>query len=460
MKVKFFLIFFIISFFEFAGAKTICTITINSKNEINVFKKFAPKGDRFIELTQLQTDLDRLDSWLENACHDQVQCDTLIISGHFAGTFFGNKNIELELNQLKNASCKKKCHQLFENTKEVYLFGCNTLSQIGSELTNLDLYFNDLIRSGYSETIADRLRSNIIFNDGAYINTMRSIFSNADLILGFDDKAPLGSVIEKPLTSSMQSKSSVEHFSLRLKKLVPHIKITNGLKLKTNPFCGEEKILESKESQLEWLNQAIQIDHKIDNSQDLKLVSYNLWKNHQILLVNDQSPLFDMDNFVSKIESLYLNTSEQLIDQKLNYLEILVLFNPEKYQNIIQGYWKKFNITENQKNFSYQDTEIICKSKFKNVYNLKSININLFLYQNKNFLLALGCLLPQDRDIQKQLVRQLESMDLILANTAYFALNNYKFDQEVELKADLINVIRNSYSPRARKYAERLLSEK
>ena len=102
MKTKFLLIFCTITFFELAGAKTICTITINSKNEINVFKKFAPKGDRFIELTQLKTDLDKSDSWLENACDDQVQCDTLIISGHFAGTFFGNKNIELDLNQLKS----------------------------------------------------------------------------------------------------------------------------------------------------------------------------------------------------------------------------------------------------------------------------------------------------------------------------------------------------------------------
>ncbi len=459
MKTKFLLIFFTITFFELAGAKTICTITINSKNEINVFKKFAPKGDRFIELTQLKTDLDKSDSWLENACDDQVQCDTLIISGHFAGTFFGNKNIELDLNQLKNASCKRKCRQLFETTKEVYLFGCNTLSQKGIELSNLDLYFNDLIRSGYSESIADRLRTNIVYNDGAYINTMRSIFSNADLILGFDDKAPLGSVIEKPLTSSMQSKSSDEHFSMRLKKLIPHVKITNGLKLKTNPFCGEEKILESKDSQLGWLDQAIKINHKIDNSEDLKIVSYHLWKNNSPQFLHNQSSYFDRDQFLTKIENFYLNTSELLIDQKINYLEILVLLNPEKYQNLIHSYWKNFNITASQNKFSYQDTENICKSKVKNVFTLKNRNINPLLYENKNFILALGCLLPQDRDIQKQLTRQLESMDLILANTAYFALNNYKLNQQNELKNLLIYMAKNSYSPRARKYADRLLIE-
>jgi vacuolar-type H+-ATPase subunit F/Vma7 len=43
MKTKFLLIFFTITLFELAGAKTICTITINSKNEINVFKNLQQK---------------------------------------------------------------------------------------------------------------------------------------------------------------------------------------------------------------------------------------------------------------------------------------------------------------------------------------------------------------------------------------------------------------------------------
>lgn len=455
-----FITFFTTILVNFAFAKTICSITINSKNEINVFKRNANKSDRFIELTKFQTGLDKVGSWLENACDEQVQCDTLIISGHFAGSFFGNRNFELELDQLKNASCKKSCRKLFENTKEVYLFGCNTLSQKGSDLSNLDLYFNDLIRSGYNQSTADRLRRNIIYNDGTYINTMRSIFSNADLILGFNDKAPLGSVIENPLEKSLKNDSKTVHFSTLLKKTVPHISTTNGLKLNVNPFCGLEKMQESKESQLEWLQQAMKVNHKVDNSLDLKIVLYHLIQNNTQQSILTHLLKSDLNEFAKRIENFYLNTPDVLIDQKINYLEILALLSPEKYKNEIENYWLQFKISSNQTQFNYQDTEKICTSKIHHVFSLKEKNINPKLYDNKNFLLALGCLLPQDQDIQKQLVRQLDSMDLIIANTAYYALNNYKLDHQSELVTYLQNTINNSYSPYARKYAQRLLKEK
>src|SRR6478609_7348761 len=91
-----------------AEKQTVCTITINSADEKEAFRRFLPEDKyQFVELVERN----RKD-WLESACEAKVSCDVLVISGHH-----GEGNV----------SCSGSC-PLFEHLKEVYLFGCNTMN--------------------------------------------------------------------------------------------------------------------------------------------------------------------------------------------------------------------------------------------------------------------------------------------------------------------------------------------
>src|SRR3954465_12799088 len=64
--------------------ETVCTITVNSSDERDVFRRFlSPERYRFVELVEHG----RKD-WLASACEAKVRCDVLVVSGHFAGSEF------------------------------------------------------------------------------------------------------------------------------------------------------------------------------------------------------------------------------------------------------------------------------------------------------------------------------------------------------------------------------------
>ena len=73
-----------------AFAKTICTMTFNSSDERRIFQKeLQPLGHKFIELVPENKD----PIWLTKSCQALQtagdQCDSLLISGHIGGLFFG-----------------------------------------------------------------------------------------------------------------------------------------------------------------------------------------------------------------------------------------------------------------------------------------------------------------------------------------------------------------------------------
>ncbi len=158
------------AFAELARAeepKTVCSITVNSPDERDAFRKYLPPGKyNFVEL------LDRKhDEWMGKACERRVQCDVLVISGHFnAGeTFYSDKvdvEASLKMDELERASCSGSCPSLFAHLKEVYLFGCESLNPDPSRYA-----------SAYGESGRER---------------MRRIFSNVPVIYGFSSAAPVG----------------------------------------------------------------------------------------------------------------------------------------------------------------------------------------------------------------------------------------------------------------------------
>ncbi len=116
------------------GKKTVCSMVINSADEINAFKSaLSPNAFDFVELTQNKKDSA---DWFRNSCAAKIQSDILVISGHFAGTFFGESGLNLPINDLESASCRSECDGILKRPKEVFLFGCNTLA--GKKADQLD----------------------------------------------------------------------------------------------------------------------------------------------------------------------------------------------------------------------------------------------------------------------------------------------------------------------------------
>jgi hypothetical protein len=147
-----------------AQPRTVCTITVNSDDEKQALAQRLPKGEyRFEEL------LDRTGG-LGSACERAVQCDVLVVSGHFnAGDDFYSDRVEshaaLNMDELERASCSGSCPGLFTRLKEVYLFGCESFSADPTR------------NAAYGESSRTR---------------MRRIFAGVPAIYGFSSSAPVG----------------------------------------------------------------------------------------------------------------------------------------------------------------------------------------------------------------------------------------------------------------------------
>ncbi len=133
-----------------AGKRTVCTITVNSADEREVFRQRLPEDEyQFVELVERG----RRD-WLASACRQGVRCDLLVISGHFdSGTEFYSDRLamreSLAVAEMERASCSESCPGLFSQLKEVYLFGCNTLNAQAITSTTPEAE-RSLVRSGRS----------------------------------------------------------------------------------------------------------------------------------------------------------------------------------------------------------------------------------------------------------------------------------------------------------------------
>ena len=65
-----------------ADKRTVCTITVNSPDEKETFRRYLPDDQyQFVELVERGRP-----DWLASACRQGVRCDMLVISGHFDGS--------------------------------------------------------------------------------------------------------------------------------------------------------------------------------------------------------------------------------------------------------------------------------------------------------------------------------------------------------------------------------------
>lgn len=191
---------------------TVCSITVNSDNEINAFKKvLSSQGVQFVELTPRISNNGRYPvikkDWLQHACRQGIRCDSLVVSGHFMGQFGGdNVPFELELNDLTQMSCQSECGGVLHNPTEVYLFGCNTLATNAADSRNPEFYVEVLMGHALTRNQSEMQSARRYLSVGLTMeDQIRASFPRASKIYGFPSVSPLGKNIEGTLTRYVQS---------------------------------------------------------------------------------------------------------------------------------------------------------------------------------------------------------------------------------------------------------------
>ncbi|MDE0118693.1 MAG: hypothetical protein OXM55_01635 [Bdellovibrionales bacterium] len=205
-KLIILLLFSFWSFFSLAKYQ-ICSITINSSDEIEIFKKHLSGSGHFefIELVPLSEEAKPNDThWFTEACRKGYSCDILVISGHFGGLFFGEKHTYiLPVNIMEKQSCSRSCPGLLSNVKEVFLFGCNTLAGKQADHRSPEAYLQVLLDHNMARDMAETVVAARYLPFGlSFKDQMRLVFSNG--IYGFTSLSPLGKDIRQPLNHYFQ----------------------------------------------------------------------------------------------------------------------------------------------------------------------------------------------------------------------------------------------------------------
>ena len=208
MAKKGFLLLFLGCFFS-EGRYRVCSITLNSSDEIEVFQE--ELGFEDFDYTELAPSLENPSDeggghWFLNSCESNTRCDVMVISGHFGGLFFGERhNHVLPVEIMERYSCARTCDNLLFDVKEVFLFGCNTLAGKGGGGRTPEEYLQVLLHHNMTRSMAQTVVATRYLPFGlSFKNKMQLIFSGRSHIYGFDNLSPFGHQIRTPLKSYFQ----------------------------------------------------------------------------------------------------------------------------------------------------------------------------------------------------------------------------------------------------------------
>lgn len=210
--------------FSFATEKyNVCSITINSDDEIKAFKRHLnPKDFNFVELTDVIDPIDKArkqvpTDWFEKVCEKDIRCDVLLISGHFGGDFFGDSGIKLPLEKLEEMSCSHKCQNILNSAQEVFLLGCNTLATKEADHRTPEEYIDVLVTDGIDRTQAERIaQARYGALGSAYKDRMQRVFEGIPNIYGFESVGPSGKTIKPFLDNYFKSVGDYKQHLLKL----------------------------------------------------------------------------------------------------------------------------------------------------------------------------------------------------------------------------------------------------
>jgi hypothetical protein len=264
---------------------TICSITLNSDDEISTFKtQIGEENANFIELTTVGQDdkqaapAAETKNWFARACEAKIRCDVLIVSGHFGGTFFGKSGLSMPVETLEQNACEASCDGILQAPKEVYLFGCNTLAGKTHDVRTPEQYRQALLADDFTVEQAEEVVAYRYSPMGdSYADRMRRVFRGAQRIYGFDSIAPLGIHVRGLLTDYMKSAVPAHYYTRsnlsRLSTdqnmaLAKALQITNlaqvsgdsSLSREQLPQCYLENPKTSFVDKLQWIDKNLRSD--------------------------------------------------------------------------------------------------------------------------------------------------------------------------------------------------------
>nr|BFD68317.1 hypothetical protein HAGR004_33390 [Bdellovibrio sp. HAGR004] len=196
-----------------AETKRICTMTLNSADEKQVLQDlYASEKVEVIELVPSQN---KNPYWLQNACNAGIECDVLLVSGHFGGVFFGEGvSTTLDLKELERLSCSNSCPGILKKPKDVFLMGCNTLATKTRDKRSIEEYVEVLIKNGFPRDLAERVAFSRYSDFGMSISQIfASAFPHAERLHGFSSTGPLGKVAGPLLRQALRGTSAETFFS-------------------------------------------------------------------------------------------------------------------------------------------------------------------------------------------------------------------------------------------------------
>ncbi len=210
---------------------TVCAITINSDDEKKLFdaqiKRFPDKYNPIVELTTMGED-----DWFKKACESGIRCDQLVISGHFAGSFFGESGKKLDMKEMEEAGCSKTCEGIMNQPYEVFLFGCNTLAEKNLDHRSPAQYLQVLLDDGMTRTQAEMVVQSRYGSVGdSNRSSMQRAFSGLQKqIYGFNSVGPSGKNVKGFLSNYFNRISAPAQLEKQAaKRAIGQVEMTNKI---------------------------------------------------------------------------------------------------------------------------------------------------------------------------------------------------------------------------------------
>jgi hypothetical protein len=188
----------------------VCAFSFHSPYEVAAIKSQLPPQDfDFIELTSAQG----TPGWLMNQCRPDLRCDIVVYSGEFAGGFFGDYGLSLNLQEIEEAACQSRCQGLFHDPREVFLLACNTLATKGADNRTPSEYLQVLLAHGFSRAAAERVVELRYGPLGpSFRESLRRSFMGVPRIYGFSSVAPRGEVTSSLLQHYFERKGDYARY--------------------------------------------------------------------------------------------------------------------------------------------------------------------------------------------------------------------------------------------------------
>jgi hypothetical protein len=435
----------------FANKKTVCSMTINSNHEIELFKKHLPATDwNFIELVPGPADVVN-QNWLAESCQKKITCDILVISGHFGGTFFGSSKYKLPIQDLETKSCDENCSGILHQPKEVFLFGCNTLATKQKDHRSPEEYLQILIADGFSASQASQIVSFRYSGFGdTFQSRMSQVFAKTPNVYGFSSVGPSGKTVE-PLLNSYLLSSQNEYKNFDLTKSIPkqNVKLFSSLKATSlaqtkgsllNLKSAEEKpYCYLKSSRMNHLSKLRYIEKLFAENKAMGLLDHIQTYLHPVIadlksLSADELSVLKSLSTNLKIKSDLLSLlqlqGDVYIPLKANVIQTL---NDLKFINDEYMAASFQTLLDLNKVFTNQKKDMLCSLQL--TMNIPAQSIPVARWNEMNFLVSMLCLKPKDIAIQNKFVEIMQThSDPAIRGTAVWFFNSIQSHDEFILQ--------------------------